>query len=769
MSSIGRDQEQETAAGDSGAGGQRLIGTLARHVAVLLVALAALSLAAESRGQTAGPGTVAPGTAGPGTVEITAARVGIGGLTKAGFWAPIWLEVQGGPQGAEGQLEIVIPDGDNVPAIFPGPADELLKLAAGEKKSILRYAKIGRLSAPITVQLRGANGRLWSQQLVDLPARLKATQELIVGLGPPIDLAATAATIKRPAEYALAAVEIADTAELPDHWLGYDAVDTLVIVAGDGKELLAMPSDRREALLAWIRLGGRAIVSIGRGGEALLSEGSPWTALAPGRLQEVSPLRERTGLETFAGAALAWEDESLQRDRPLVARLTDLTGPVVVDEIGTGNNRPLVVRSAYGFGEVVFVGIDLDHPGLAAWPGRKRMVANLLAGSAGRTEPDQGAPRRGAGQLGYSDLVGQLRAALDRFPGVTLVSFTTIASLTIAYLLIIGPGDYLLLHWLNLPRQITWFTFGLVTLAFGAGAWYLSRDARGDQMRTSGLEIVDLDASTGTARGTSWIQIYSPETLALSASAEIAAAERHVEPPEAALAWQGVPGDALGGLSSDQRVLVAMAPYTIEPPGPSPALLDLPVQSGSSKGISLRWWGQVRGPIASTLRRTEHGPAEGDLTNPLPVELTDCLLAYDGWLYRLGTIRSGETIKIDARQSLNLEYRLTERTVRSSKDIATPWDPTATNLNRIAQMLMFHQAAGGRRYTGLSHRYQSSLDLSEPLKLGRAVLAGKAAAPAAQLMVAGEPLAPAENQVSSAWCRIVFPVEAYVPRGRPAN
>ncbi|MCU0878085.1 MAG: hypothetical protein MUF06_09900 [Pirellulaceae bacterium] len=703
---------------------------------------------------------------GPGALKVTGVRVGVGGQTKAGFWAPIWLDLQGGPEGASGRLEIEIPDGDNVPAIFPGPAGDMLELRPGETKSFLRYAKIGRVSAPITVQLRGADGTTWSQELADLPARLKATQELIVGIGPKIDLAAAVATIKRPAEYAPVALEIAEPSELPDHWLGYESVDTLVVAAGDGKFLLAMSPKQRDALLEWIRLGGRMILAAGRSGDVLFAEDSPWRALAPGRLQEVSPLRERTGLETFTGSALPWETESLQRDRPLVTRLTELMGPVVVDEVGTGNNRPLVVRAAYGFGEIVFVGIDLEHPGLAAWQGRTRMMANLLAGSMGRAEPDEGTPRRGAGQLGYSDLVGQLRAALDRFPGVTLVSFTTIASLTIAYLLLIGPGDYLLLHWLNLPRQITWGTFALVTIVFGAGAWYLSRDARGDQMRTSGLEIVDLDAATGTARGTSWLQVYSPETVALSASAQIAAEKRRVAPPEVALAWQGVPGEALGGLSSDQRVLVSIDPYIIETPGRSPALVGLPVQSGSSKGISIRWWSQIQGPIASSLRRSEHGPVEGDITNPLPVEMTDSLLAYDGWLYRLGTIRPGEKIKIDSRQSLNLEYRLTERTVRSSKDIATPWDPTSTNVPRIAQMLMFHQAAGGRRYTGLSHRYQASLDLSESLKLGRAVLAGKVTEPAAELVTGDQPLALAENQTSSAWCRIVYPVEAYEPRER---
>ena len=67
--------------------------------------------------------------------------------------------------------------------------------------------------------------------------------------------------------------------------------------------------------------------------------------------------------------------------------------------------------------------------------------------------------------LGYDDLIGQLRAALDQFPGVSLVNFTTVSVLTIVYLLLIGPGDFLLLSRLRLPRHITWLTLPVVALA----------------------------------------------------------------------------------------------------------------------------------------------------------------------------------------------------------------------------------------------------------------------------------------------------------------
>jgi len=45
---------------------------------------------------------------------------------------------------------------------------------------------------------------------------------------------------------------------------------------------------------------------------------------------------------------------------------------------------------------------------------------------------------------GITDLSGQLRGALDQFAGVSLVPFSVVAGLVFLYILLIGPGDYLL-------------------------------------------------------------------------------------------------------------------------------------------------------------------------------------------------------------------------------------------------------------------------------------------------------------------------------------
>jgi hypothetical protein len=373
-------------------------------------------------------------------------------------------------------------------------------------------------------------------------------------------------------------------------------------------------------------------------------------------------------------------------------------------------------------------------------------------------EQDQAEVRRSVTHLGYEDLVGQLRAALDQFPGVALVNFTTVAVLTAVYLLLIGPGDYLFLSRFKLPRQVTWLTFTLVAVAFGGAAWYLGRESHGSQVLLNQVEIVDLDATERIVRGTVWTHLYSPAAARFDLSAQVDPAGSLCREPQAMLAWQGLPGKSLGGLASQQISLVEPTAYGIDPPGDSPRIAGLTVQNASSKSLSVRWWGEASLELPSNLVRTEHGPVEGQLTNPLPVELTDCLLVYEDWLYRLGTIGAGQSVSVNPRESLNLEYRLTERSVRDSKDISTPWDQAATDIPRIVRIMMFHEAARGRNYTGLTHRYQPYVDLSEQVRLGRAVLAGQASGQVTRLASSGEPLAAEADQQTLTFYRIVFPV-----------
>ena len=50
-------------------------------------------------------------------LTIKKVSVGFGGKFKAGFWQPVRVTVVAGAAGAQGRLELVVPDGDQVPVV----------------------------------------------------------------------------------------------------------------------------------------------------------------------------------------------------------------------------------------------------------------------------------------------------------------------------------------------------------------------------------------------------------------------------------------------------------------------------------------------------------------------------------------------------------------------------------------------------------------------------------------------------------------------------
>ena len=73
---------------------------------------------------------------------------------------------------------------------------------------------------------------------------------------------------------------------------------------------------------------------------------------------------------------------------------------------------------------------------------------------------------------------------------------------------------------------------------------------------------------------------------------------------------------------------------------------------------------------------------------------------------------------------------------------------------------MYHEAAKGQTYTGLTHRYQPHLDFSNLLMLDRAILIGRVDQPSTILNVSGDTRTPsAQQDMNQAWVRLVFPVE----------
>jgi len=698
--------------------------------------------------------------------EISSVTIGVGGSYKVGFWTPVWITVTGGDRPLQGTLTVETPDPDGTPVRFALPVGDA-SIGPHETIEVLRYIRFGRLDVGLTVVLAG-DGQEVRRRFPASP--LPPDGELLVTLGRDIGVAASFGSDLDASRTAV--VEINDAARLPDAWYGYQAVDVLVVTTFDNPAFEAMTDSQFAALRQWVRLGGRLMLCVGAAGERVVGPAVVETAVGdlptsqarlaefvPGEFVDVVSVTNAAALENFGRSAQRLDLGAAGRLEMTV--LASPRGRVDLLEVAVGGEQPMVIRAPFGFGQVQFVAFDLDQPPLAEWPGRGRFVAQLLAGETAAQPARPRRPQTGrVAHVGYRDLVGQLRSALDQFPGISFVAFSWVAGIILVYILLIGPVDYFFLKNVLGRMQFTWVTFPLIAVAFAGTAVALNQQLKGDRLLVNQIDVVDLDASDGLVRGSMWAHLYSPRTAAYDMRLRTGLiGPNGPQAPQSLLAWQGLPGDGLGGMESAAAASAFDRPYTVTRQAGLGTVVDLPVQVAATAALHGNWWAETELAVATQLERTPDGLLEGEIVNPLPVELHDCLVLYSVWAYRLertgGTLRPGQRTRVEVERPLNLEWRLTRRRVLDNRNVTTPWNAQSLDVPRLIEVMMFHGAAGGDDYTSLTHRYQNYLDLSDHLQSGRAILLGRASEPGRTLEIDG-----ADDPPGDRWtfCRVLFPV-----------
>jgi len=730
----------------------------------MTMALAAAIIARPAAAQTPVPPT------------ITGMRLGFNGFYKVGFWTPIEITLRGGSEPVSGNVEVIVPDGDGVPTRVTGR----VALLPQRDTRLLLYVKIGEMFCDIKAEFRVA-GRLAAEATVTagndkgVAQPISTSQELILTLGSP-----TAVAVEQrqnaEGEPRTKVVQLTDVSMLPTRWYGYEGVDWLVIAGGEPEmyRQLAANSARIGALDEWIRMGGKMLMYVGRGAEEILAPDAPLARFAPGRLKGTLQLRQTVPLEFYAETSDRVDEGAAAGGRSLAleaARLVDVRGKIEAFDGAQPRDLPLVIRTPRGFGQVVFVTVDLDRPPLKKWAGRTQMFKMLL----GRTNAPVHETANPMGQvtkLGYDDLSGQLAGALQNFAGVQLVPFWVVAMLIIVYIACIGPLDFLLVKRVFKRMELTWITFPAIVLFFSLGAYFLAYALKGNLLHMNRVEVIDFDAETGAVRGTLWTNLYSPQIDSYDLSLDVAASPADpAARPQKLLSWMGLPGNAFGGMANTRTHNASLfnRPYDFAPQ--LDGLVGMPISVWSTKGITGRWYyagaprpaadGAADPPAVSVgvdaqLAATLDKTLSGTLVNNLSIPLQGAVLLYDRWAYSLEHLQPGQIVTLDnARHVTTIDTHFKPSDLSSGR--AGTYDAGSEDLSSILEMMMFHEALGGESYTSLSNDYQGFLDVSGQLKAGRAILFGYMGQSAAQLLRDGQPLEDPHGKRATIY-RFVLPV-----------
>lgn len=711
-------------------------------------------------------------------------ELGFGGTAKMGVWQPFRVRVPASV--IPHSFEVTVLDGKDSLVTYRGN----LTGAGPQLDQYQGWVKLGRMSGSVKLKLLDIHQREVFQQSFRLKQTgrsiVPSTTRLVLTLEPKRELADSMAAVSTQIGSMASNdrfVPLNDPGSLPNDWFCYQGVETIYVMTSREELIEQVSAAQWAAIDEWVVNGGRLVLSVAEHGDTLLGNDQPLRALLPGAFAGRADLADSGNLESFAeGGPLIRRGDS-----PIAfSRLANVAGTVVLQE----GDDPLIVRAAHGFGEVMFVAFDLDSPRIRQWAGYSGLIRRLEGRSNSRDFSESkstGNLGHSVSHFGYDDLIGQLRVPLDKFSQVGFVAFTWIAMLIALYILYIGPGDYFLLSRLLRKMELTWLTFPLASLMFCGLAWWIADQTRPGDIQLNQMEIIDVDAVSKRVRGTVWTHLYSP--LSQTCDIEVAdeSGELGFDLESVFLSWHGLPGDGLGGMMTQNALPFQQEPYrqsiesksdernpqtASEPASSLPefrkywsGLERVPIQVSSTRQFFTHWNSALQESVSSDLILSNRsGRLEGSVSNPLNVPLTNVRIFFDSYvyLYKNSRLTPGNSIDIVADTSeRTINSMLTRRTKSEGDDGRSqnrPWDPADISIPRIADMLMFYQAAGGKNYTGLTHNYQDRVDFSNLIQRHRAVLVGKIDGLGTEFAIDGESVSEQYDQVYTV-VRIVLPVE----------
>lgn len=700
-------------------------------------------------------------------VRIESVEIGLEGRLKVGRWTPVRVQVSG-PAGVEVTPTIIAPDPDGSATTWTLPA---VTLNGAQPQESLGLFQVGRVTGTLRVEAGDAarSFPIQSDSAASTAESVHASRQSVtfIGvLGPAEGFdQAFAADSGASTAQASRVIRFPSAADLPTSREAYDVLNVLVL-----SQTFDLDAPRSDALAGWVRGGGHLVLAFGGEPDAYLSSSvSGWAPVTAAGAMTVSDVA--SVVDRVMGAPPLSPGRGIPGVR--------IEAPAGVELASSSLRGPLIVRSAYGLGRVTAFALDWTQPPLSTWkglPGLCRYLADA-EGTRARSEGPSGSQLR---PTGVSELATQLAGQLDHFPQVQRPSYWTVIGLAAAFLLLVGPLDYLLVHRLLKQPRLTWITFPVwVTIAALSGNAVANRINPSDR-HANQVTLLDADADTGLVRVQSWMTIYSPAPQRYEVEAEVAdwVAASTAPNPAPVMSWSGTPEADFRGMYRAGGLDLANAPYSITENRGS--IENLPIGYASSKAVQAEWRSIVSPDqpiVESDLAAADDGSGrlQGTLTHFCPDAITDYCLAYRNFVYvpratavggRAPSLPPGlawnpqETIqpRILDRYLKGITYRYVEDENRKGHE-GVPnqreYDPLGLDSLNWARILTFHDVTGGPQYTTLTNHALQDSDLSPLLEVNRAVLFGRIASPAATLNVDGETAAPEQQWT---FVRLIIPV-----------
>jgi hypothetical protein len=457
------------------------------------------------------------------------AKIMLQGHARAGDWAAIEVDLQNDGPPIEGELQM---NGGTQNTVKYAMA---VKLPTSSHQTYVLHAQPPNFGRNVKIDLVAGGNVLSSVTVAYL---IHDANQLVVGVlaERPAGIVSELQLPANPFGTAPAVVTLG-VADLPARSEGWSSIDRLIWQDVDSNQL---SSAQLAAMREWIASGGRLVIVGGTAGINTLSAfPDDLLPYRPTATLDVDPSRLVGVLGPLPDGA---------------AELAAMSGaPGAGRALATSGDRVVAGDLVYGSGRITLLGFDPT----VKWLAESKSVDQLWRGLL----PE----RIGNGESSSDD--SQLVGAVYQLPALQLPPIDGLLVIIGAYILIIGPINYLILKRLD-RRELAWITMPILVLAFAAASFGYGSFLRGTDVVINEVAIVRGAPDATEASAEVYFGIFSPTR-----------ATYQVDVPQGALLAAPFAGDQFGQGSVSLDILQGTG---TEQPS---AVRNLSVGSGSIRVV----------------------------------------------------------------------------------------------------------------------------------------------------------------------------------------